>query len=75
MRLSDAKRKYRNQWIAFKYTNRDKKLGKVLFHDSDRHRFDAKLLLYKGRINGTYLTYTGKPLSEKMGWRYLLCTK
>jgi hypothetical protein len=78
MRLNEAKRKYRNQWIAFQYTNREKKLGHVLFHDKDRHMFDAKFLTYKKKLNGAYLTYTGRsPLESFLdkGGGLLLCTR
>ncbi len=75
MRLSEARRKYRNQWIAFVYSNPKKEIGRVLFHDKDRKRFDAKTLLNIKHLKHSYLFYTGpKPLLPK-GWGLLLCMK
>ena len=76
MRLTEAKRKYRNQWIAFQYSNREKKVGRVLFHDKNRFKFDTKLLQHKGKLNGALLTYTEPgppPLPRLQGT--LLCTQ
>jgi hypothetical protein len=64
MRLNTAKKKYRKEWIAFQYTNREKREGKVLFHARDRHAFDAKLLALRGKLKDLYLTFTG-PLVPK----------
>jgi hypothetical protein len=74
MRLTEAKRKYRNQWIAFQYTDRENKLGRVLFHDRDRNQFDIKMLKRKKKLNGAYLTYTG-PLVPKDVVVVLSCLK
>ncbi len=64
MRLETAKNKFRKEWIAFQYTNREKREGKVIFHAKERHAFDAKLLAFKGKLKNIYLTFTG-PLVPK----------
>ncbi len=77
MKLSQAKRRYRNQWIAFRWSNRNKKIGSVILHDPDREQFDSKLFVYtrKKKLNGAYLTYTGpKSLIPKNGV-IILCMK
>ena len=73
MKLSEAKRKYRNSWIAFKYTDRDKNSGKVLIHDKDRNKFHERMIARKQRLKNIYITYTG-PLIPK-GMVVVLCSK
>ena len=63
MKLKTAKRKFKAQWLAFKYTNEAKDEGQVLLHDKDRKALYKKLDLKKagGKV---YVTYTG-PLIPK----------
>ena len=61
MKLESAKRKFKNEWIAFGYTDERKNEGDVLSHAKDRHSLSKKLDISqaKGKV---YLTYTGRLL-------------
>ena len=63
MKLNTAKRIFKNQWIAFKYSDRDKTEGEVLCRGKDRRALYKKLRGKK--IDGAYLTYTGPLVSKK----------
>ena len=47
MKLKSAKRKFKNQWLAFKYTNESKDEGQVLLHEKTRKTLYQKLDLKK----------------------------
>ena len=59
MKLESAKRKFKNEWIAFKYTNESKDQGDVLIHNKNRKSLYDKLDLKKsgGKV---YITFTGR---------------
>jgi hypothetical protein len=73
MKFTEAKRKYRNSWIAFQYTDRDRNTGKVLVHDKDRNRFHEKLMARKKPFKDVYLKYTGSLIPK--GMVVVLCSK
>jgi len=59
MRLATAKKKYRNQWIAFQYTNKEKREGKVLFHTKYKEAVFDILNKRKKKPKKLYITYSG----------------
>jgi hypothetical protein len=63
MKLETAKRKYHNQWIAFKYSNESKNEGEVLIHTKNRKTLYKKLDMAKagGKV---YLTFCGQMLPK-----------
>ena len=73
MRLSEAKRKYRNQYILFRYTNKGQKIGRVVCHSKNRDDVHRKIMALPKPFKNLHLTYAG-PLIPK-GWGTLLCLK
>jgi hypothetical protein len=59
MKLTTAKRKYRNQWIAFEFSDKMKETGKVVFHAKHKQEFHMKLMAHKGKLRGMLCTFTG----------------
>ncbi len=59
MKLSEAKKKFKNQWLAFKIEKEgDDPEGAVVFHYKNRERFDKRLV--KTRPSDLYTTFAGK---------------
>ena len=58
MKLESAKHKYKDEWLAFKYSNEAKDEGQVLLHNKDRKKLYKKLDLEKagGKV---YITFSG----------------
>lgn len=73
MRLTEAKRKYRNQYILFKYTNKSQKTGRVLCHSKSRDDIHEKIMTLPKPFRDLYIAFAG-PLLPK-GWGTLLCMK
>ena len=63
MRLKSAKRRFRNQWLAFEYTNEAKDEGEVIIHEKTRRALYRKLDLKKAKSK-VYITFSG-PLLPK----------
>lgn len=62
MKLSEAKAKWKEQWLAFRVDRKaDDPEGEVLLHDPDKSRFDERLLA--NGIRGVYITYAGEPMA------------
>lgn len=62
MKLEAAKRKFKNQWIAFKYTNEAKEEGQILAHAKSQKAVFRKFELDKsGKV---FVAFTGNPLPK-----------
>ena len=61
MKLESAKKRYTDEWLAFKYTNEANDEGEVLAHEKNRSHLYKKLDLKKagGKV---YITFTGRLL-------------
>ena len=71
MKLSSAKKKYKNQWIAFDIENEgDDPEGKVVAHFQTRQELYKKL----SQLDNTnlYITFTGPILHRKAAMLNLL---
>ena len=64
MKLAVAKRKYKGNWIAFRFSNEATQDGTVLVKDKDRHRLHKRLGSIK-RLPRVYITFAGNILPEK----------
>lgn len=63
MRLSQAVKQWKDEWIAFRVTQEgDDPDGEVILHERDRARFKSRLA--KERIHGVYITFCGELLPE-----------
>ena len=64
MKLSDAKKKFNANWIAFAFTNNAKEEGRVLLADKERRRLHQKLRSRKRLPANLYITYAGPKLPK-----------
>ncbi len=63
MRLSQAKKLYQDQWLAFRIVeNGDDPVGEVVLHENDRSRFRKRL--HDEKVRGVYLTFAGELIPE-----------
>jgi len=63
MKLEEAKREYRGEWIAFRALKEvDNSEGEVVLHNKDRRAFDKELL--RLGLTGVYITFAGPPVPE-----------
>lgn len=63
MKLSEAIKEMKDQWIAFRISadGADPE-GDVVLHDKDRAEFDKRLIA--GRVRNVYVTYAGEMFPE-----------
>ena len=64
MKLEAAKKKYKGDWIAFKFTDPDKNEGRVLLHGKDRHNLHKKIRSRKSGASNLYITFAGSILPK-----------
>ena len=64
MKLADAEKKFRANWIAFAFTNDAKDEGRVLFADKKRRQLHQKLRSRKRLPANLYITYAGPKLPK-----------
>ncbi|HDN79358.1 MAG: hypothetical protein DRI61_01660 [Chloroflexi bacterium] len=63
MRLKEAKRKFKGEWIAFKvHSDGEDPEGEVVLHNKDRRAFNRELV--KLKLSGVYITYAGPVVPE-----------
>jgi len=63
MRLEEAKKIYKGEWIAFKAIEETENLeGEVILHNKDRQFFDKELL--RMGLTDVYITFAGPPVPE-----------
>jgi len=58
MKLATAKRKYHDDWIAFRFTDEAKEEGRVIAHDKDRRKVFMRLAR-GGKLRKAYVTFGG----------------
>jgi hypothetical protein len=73
MRLSQAKKKYRNQYILFKYKDAQQESGQVLCHSSNWSNINRKVMALPKPFKNLHLLFSG-PLIPP-GFGTLLCLK
>ena len=64
MKLEAAKKKYKGDWLAFKFTNVEKNEGRVLLHERDRHNLHKKIRSRKNATANLYITFAGAILPK-----------
>ena len=64
MKLSDAKKRFDGEWLAFQFAEKGSEAGKVLLHEKDRHLLHKKLISKKAKA-GVYVTFAGPMLPKE----------
>jgi hypothetical protein len=64
MKLETAKKKYKGQWLAFKYTDEKRGLGEVAFHHKNPDELH-KFIMASDRKVVFYQTFAGPVLPPK----------
>ncbi len=72
MKLTEARKRYRNEYILFTYKDRNQKTGKVIYHSKSRENVHKKIRALPKPFDLS-LIFAG-PLLPK-GWGTLLCMK
>jgi len=70
--LSSAKKKFRNEWIAFRFTNEAREEGNVLAHHRDTRLVHEKLRSHKLGKAKVYVTFAGRLLPDPKEYAVIL---